>query len=169
MRDDARLNFLITKEMMKWNRRNKMLEFTQVMVLEVKRKQKLTACTIGEMYINGVFKWYTMEDKVREIVGRPVEKWKVPRETAIPSGEYEVVISMSTRFKKLMPEILNVPGFAGIRIHCGNTAADTEGCILLGKTKLPESIGDSKKALDEFFPMLQKAISEKQKIILRIS
>ncbi len=55
-------------------------------------------------------------------------------ETAIPTGKYEIVLSMSNRFKKLLPELLNVPNFTGVRMHGGNTSDDTEGCIILARS-----------------------------------
>lgn len=88
--------------------------------------------TAGVLTANGSFLCNTMEDQVREIPGQPVEKWKIRGETAIPRGRYRVRLSMSPRFKRVLPELLDVPGFTGIRIHRGNTAKDTEGCILVG-------------------------------------
>lgn len=89
-------------------------------------------CTIGQLYVNGEYFCFTLEDKVREVSGQPVDKWKVPEETAIPQGRYPVQLQVSPRFGPDTLSILNVPGFAGIRMHAGNTAEDTEGCPLLG-------------------------------------
>jgi hypothetical protein len=73
-------------------------------------------------------------------------------------GSYEVVIDDSSRFKSLMPHILNVPNFEGIRIHSGNTDKDTEGCILLGTTWAGgDFIGNSRVAFANFFTQLRDA------------
>ena len=95
--------------------------------------------TLGKMYVNNTFFAYTCEDTVREL-GADC-KGKVLHETAISYGRYEVILSFSNRFQKYLPLLLNVPCFEGIRIHGGNTAADSEGCILVGgegdlKTKI---------------------------------
>jgi hypothetical protein len=82
---------------------------------------------------------------------------KIPGKTAIPRGIYRVVLDYSVRFQRQMPHILDVPGFEGIRIHSGNTAADTEGCILVGLTKANSFIGQSRIAFDRLFDSLEKA------------
>ena len=97
------------------------------MKIEIKRWLIGEKSTIGSMFIDGVFKCYTLEDVVRP-KGAP----KVWGQTAIPSGTYPVVVNVSPRFHKLYPRILNVPGFTGILIHAGNTAENTDGCILVG-------------------------------------
>ena len=110
--------------------------------------------------------FYTLEDAVREIPGVPVSEYKIKGRTAIPVGSYDLVIDYSNRFKRLMPHILNVPGFEGIRIHAGNTHEDTEGCILVGEDWGPVAtsqgteyvLGQSRAAFDVFFPMLSKAL-----------
>src|SRR5512146_2230440 len=127
------------------------------MVIQVKRNTYTNASTIGEMWIDGEFACYTLEDEMREQLGVPVAQWKIPHETAIPVGTYDVVIDLSTRFHRLMPHVLNVPGFSGIRIHSGNTDKDTEGCILVGEEKTSDFIGHSKLAFDSFFSRLQDA------------
>ncbi len=83
---------------------------------------------------------------------------KVLGKTAIPIGTYKLIIDASTRFKQDMPHILDVPNFTGVRIHSGNTSADTDGCILLGTTWAGKDfIGNSKIAYKKFFDKLKKA------------
>jgi hypothetical protein len=108
------------------------------MKLHLKRLHKTEFSTIGELTVDGLFQCYTLEDKEREI--------KIKSETAIPKGTYKVVITLSARFKTLLPLIVDVPGFEGIRIHPGNTNHDTEGCILVGKTRGADFVGKSRKA-----------------------
>lgn len=62
----------------------------------------------------------------------PVRPQKIKGDTAIPEGSYPIAITYSPKFKRYMPEVLNVPNFEGIRIHSGNTKKDTSGCILVG-------------------------------------
>jgi len=119
------------------------------MKIEVKRLHKTKHSTIGEMTIDGIWECYTLEDIEREV--------KIKSETAIPKGTYKVIINQSNRFKKLMPLLLNVPNFEGVRIHAGNTNHDTEGCILVGRTRSKDFIGQSRKAFDTLFAKMQKA------------
>jgi len=99
------------------------------MNLELKRISCKPAYTIGKLYIDGKYFCDTLEDAVRPA------GVKIKGETAIPVGTYKVEMTMSNRFKRVLPLLLNVPNFDGIRIHRGNTAADTEGCILVGENK----------------------------------
>lgn len=100
------------------------------MHIKVIRKKLQATCTLGEMHIDGKFFAYTLEDPYRHLQGDITKK--VPEDTCIDNGTYEVIVDYSNRFKKELPHILNVPCFEGIRIHGGNTAANTEGCILVG-------------------------------------
>lgn len=137
------------------------------MLLTVTRKWFSDKASIGELTLDGDFQCYTLEDRFRELPNLPVLKWKIGGQSAIPMGLYDVTVDMSTRFKRLMPHILNVPGFDGVRIHSGNTDADTEGCILVGWTKNGDDfIGESRKAFDALFPKIQDAIGREPVHIL---
>jgi len=85
--------------------------------------------TLGTLYADWVPNCFTLEDSDRLAAGLP----KVAGATAIPLGDYTVEITWSPRFNKRLPLIHDVPGFTGVRIHTGNNAADTEGCILVGR------------------------------------
>lgn len=117
------------------------------MKLKLKRIHKTDVSTIGELYVDGIFECYTLEDIERDV--------KIKSETAIPKGTYKVMITKSNRFKKYMPLLLNVPNFEGVRIHAGNTNHDTEGCILVGQTRSNDFIGKSRKAYDKLFKKMQ--------------
>ncbi len=112
--------------------------------------------TIGKMLIDGAFFCYTLEDKVRDE--------KIKSETAIPYGTYKVIVNMSNRFQRMMPLLLNVPNFEGVRIHNGNTKDHTEGCILVGSTKSKDFIGNSKST----FNALMKKIGATKDITIEI-
>jgi len=128
------------------------------MKLHLKRLHRTDKSTIGELTIDGKFECYTLEDIEREV--------KIKAETAIPKGTYKVIINQSNRFKRLMPLLLNVPNFEGVRVHAGNTNHDTEGCILVGRTRSVDFIGQSRKAYDSLFKKMQAA---KEGITLTIS
>lgn len=119
------------------------------MQITVKRLYKTDISTIGELLIDGVFECFTLEDAERKV--------KIKAETAIPKGSYKVIINESNRFKRLLPLLLNVPDFEGVRIHSGNSNHDTEGCILVGQTRNKNYIGQSRKAFDKLFKKMQAA------------
>lgn len=100
--------------------------------LRLVREPSHALATMGALYVDGVWRYWTVEDQIREVARRPVAEWKVQNATAIPQGLYRVQLTFSNRFQRITPEIQNVPGFTGIRIHRGNTAADTDGCVLVG-------------------------------------
>ena len=133
------------------------------MILHLVRRYFSAISTVGTLYVDGNFECWTLEDRTRE---GP----KVQGETAIPGGTYKVIVDFSNRFQRMMPHLLDVPGFTGIRIHSGNTAADTEGCILVGQYHEIGSdiIGRSKLAFDALFPKLQAAIDAGDQIQVSI-
>lgn len=132
------------------------------MILKVTRKWYTGKSTIGMLSVNGIKSCYTLEDVKRD------GDVKVDGATAIPAGEYDVIIDYSTRFKKMMPHILNVPGFDGIRIHCGNRASDTAGCILVGMNKGVDEIYNCMSVFASIFGLIQKAINNREDVKIQI-
>jgi hypothetical protein len=110
------------------------------------RKWATTECTVGTLDVDGQHICYILEDVEREV--------KVPRKTAIPRGTYNIVIDYSNRFQRRLPHLLNVPNFTGIRIHPGNYAGDTEGCLLPGQDHHENMVGHSQIAFSNLFGML---------------
>jgi len=123
------------------------------MELILERIAKRKSYTIGRLYIQKLvpeeYRTYeckeyfcdTLEPTWRDYASGA---YKVKGRSAIPEGRYAVVISYSPKFKQWLPILLGVPKFEGIRIHAGNTAKDTEGCILVGKNKLVGQLVDSR-------------------------
>lgn len=130
------------------------------MKITLKRIALKDTYTIGKLYIDGEYFCDTLEDKVRDLnkngVFDNVEK-KIYGETAIPYGTYNIKWTYSNKFKKYMPLIENVPSFAGIRIHSGNTNADTQGCVLVGENKAVGKVLNSKNTVNKLYPIIQKA------------
>ena len=119
--------------------------------------------TIGKLYIDNKYICDTVEDKVRDINKNGKfdgDEKKVYGETAIPYGAYEVKWTYSNRFKKYMPELLNVPNFSGIRIHSGNTAADSLGCIIVGENKVVGKVINSRATVNKLYPIIEKGCKE---------
>lgn len=139
------------------------------MQLRVERLQLDHDVTIGALSVDDEFHCWTLEDTVREMRGKPVESWKVPGDTAIPIGAYRVVVDFSQRFQRQLPLLERVPGFSGVRIHAGNTTADTEGCILVGNDRLAKSIARSQLALAALMTKLNEAIRKGEPITLQIA
>jgi hypothetical protein len=141
------------------------------MELELLRKTRSETFTIGELAVNGQFECFILEDKDRglkkEMTLSELTNKKVHGKTAIPEGRYEVAITFSSRFQKMLPLLMDVPVFAGIRIHPGNTAADTEGCLLPGTAKGTDMVLNSRVAFTALFEKL-KAATEQEKVFITI-
>ncbi len=125
------------------------------MDLLLQRELSTDISTIGRLYVDGQFQCFTLEDVVRE---GP----KLAHETAIPAGRYRVVITPSERFGRMLPLLVDVPDFTGIRIHPGNTAADTSGCILVGGWREMNRIGGSQLALAALQPKIAAALARNE-------
>ncbi len=142
------------------------------MIIELKRTEFHDTHTIGVLSCDTDNVFYTCEDKDRNLKSdmpiQGIREIKVPSKTAIPYGTYEIVITYSNRFKKQIPLLLNVPCFEGIRIHAGNTADDTEGCILLGETLIENGVGQSRLAILAFTEWLKNAMRT-DKVFIKIS
>lgn len=130
------------------------------MKLELIRKIKTEESTVGVLFVDGIMECFTLEDVER--------KEKIFGKTAIPVGTYEVGISYSNRFKRDLPILYNVSGYEGVRIHAGNTAEDTEGCILVGTTSARNKILNSRIAFSKLFDKIKLAVANKEKITLTI-
>ena len=134
------------------------------MLIEVKRTHKENEYTLGQLYIDGVYFCDTLEDTDRGLNSAmelaELQVKKVAGKTAIPTGEYLLAITMSNRFKKLLPLLWKVPAFEGVRIHAGNTSADTEGCILVGTITDQNKgfVGNSRNTMDKLMKVLLDAI-----------
>ena len=122
------------------------------MNLTLRRLDFTPTRTIGALYVDGQWECHTLEDVTRE------PGVKVPGQTAIPPGRYEVLITRSRRFDEDLPLLVNVPLFEGIRIHAGNTASDTEGCILVGQGRQADMITMSRRALIALMPKLRMGL-----------
>lgn len=140
------------------------------MKLTLLRRASFGGATIGKLYVDGVFACHTLEDEVREVEGQPVAVWKIKDKTAIPKGTYVVTLETSARFGPETLSLANVPGFSYIRMHAGNTAADTEGCILLGMQAGVNTLigGTSRPARDLIKGYVRKALARGEKVTIDI-
>lgn len=120
--------------------------------------------TIGSLSVDGEPECLVLEDEVRDV--------KVPGETAIPPGTYQVMLTWSPRFKRRLPLLVDVPGFDGIRIHTGNTDKNTDGCLLVGES-MTVQLGmpfllHSKSAFDRLYEKLLAAESRGEDITIEV-
>lgn len=132
------------------------------MRLTLQRLELSEESTIGRLSIDGADFCWTLEDMVRS---GP----KVYGKTAIPAGKYEIQLTMSNRFKRVLPLLINVPGFDGVRIHPGNTAADTDGCLLVGFGHGENVITQSRDAFNALFAKMEQASKRGEPLSIEIS
>lgn len=133
------------------------------MELLAKRTDFTAKSTISDFFIDDVRQGFILEDTVRK---GP----KVHGKTAIPVGRYAVIVNMSNRFKVMMPLLVDVPGFEGIRIHPGNVAENTEGCLLVGLLKgpQPDFIGRSRDCYNHVFEQIKTAFDAGERVWITI-
>lgn len=152
------------------------------MKLTLKRIAKRDTYTIGNLYIDGKFFCNTIEDKDRgldqSMTDEEILKIKVPNETAIPTGTYKITLNVvSPKYSKRsfyqknankgrVPRLLDVKGFAGVLIHCGNLASDSSGCILVGLNTKVGMVTDSKNT---FIKLYKELLKDRNNITLTIS
>lgn len=140
------------------------------MEIEVIRKRFNDNCTLGELFIDGLFFCYTLEDVDRDLMQSDtpeyIKKTKVSGQTAIPYGRYEIGVTFSNRFQRPLPLIMSVPGFSGVRIHSGNKSSDTEGCLLVGEVMKENEIQDSRRAFRRLFALIQEGLLKSKVYIL---
>ena len=118
------------------------------MNLTLERRFYTAQSTEGQMLVDGQFLCYTLELPFSD--GQPGG--------AIPEGTFSVMVTESPKFGRPMPLIVGIPDRSEIRIHWGNTAEDTEGCVILGRTQSPNFVGESRLAFDAFWEMTNAAM-----------
>lgn len=153
------------------------------MELKLKRIAKRNGYTIGHLYVNGIYFSDTLEDVDRGLDSSmpldELKRKKLPHITAIPTGRYQVTMNViSPRFSRYtfykqygegrVPRLLNVPAYSGVLIHCGNTAKDTDGCILVGKNSKVGMVLDSKITYSKLYPLLEAAYKRNERIFITV-
>ena len=141
------------------------------MELVLNRAQSNALATLGHLFVDGLPFCVTLEDVVREDPNpaTPANEAKVYGETAIPAGRYPVKITWSVKFQREMVAVEDVPGFTWIRIHSGNDADDTLGCILVGKLITgPNRIQGGSEVMPRLFNLIHKALEKSEPVWLNI-
>ena len=136
-----------------------MKKYQTRMRIELVRIAFKSTYTIGKLYVDGKYFCDVLEDVDRGLDSSMTEseilEKKVKGQTAIPTGHYVINITYSPKYKRMMPLLLDVKGFSGIRIHSGNTAKDTEGCLLVGKNKQVGKVLESRDTYQRLFKMME--------------
>lgn len=142
------------------------------MEIQVNRIARKDGYTIGRMSLNGVYFCDTLEDTDRSLNAAmsldEILSKKRKGITAIPTGKYDVILTFSPRFKRVLPLLLSVKGYEGVRVHAGNTNKDTEGCLLVGENKEKGKVLNSRATLEKLMPILLDCEKRKEKISITI-
>lgn len=142
------------------------------MEIQVSRIARKDGYTIGRMSLNGVYFCDTLEDTDRGLNSTmsldEILSKKRKGITAIPTGKYDVILTFSPRFKRVLPLLLNVPGYQYIRVHNGNRPDSTEGCLLVGENKEKGKVLNSRATLEKLMSVLLECEKRKEKISITI-
>lgn len=123
------------------------------MKLRLIRTSMQEGFTTGVLYAGEEMLAHTLEPQQRDLSAEP----KVWGRTAIPAGNYRLILAPSKRFKRKMPYLMDVPRFSGVMIHCGNTVADTHGCILVGEREKHDTLKNSRSTFEKLYALLAEA------------
>lgn len=155
------------------------------MELTLKRIALRSEYTIGKLYVDGEYVCDTIEDTVRDLDkdGKFANgEVKIHGKTAIPYGRYEITMkvkspkysnfskySWAKKYDGYLPRLLNISQFDGILIHVGNSALDSEGCIIVGENKVVgkviNSVNTFRRLMDDY---LVPAKKRNEKIVITI-
>lgn len=142
------------------------------MKIELHRKWRKKGYSIGILYIDGRRICETLEDEDRGLFEDmslgDIRRVKVKGETAIPVGRYQITWTYSPRFRRMLPLLNGVPGYEGIRIHSGNKARDTEGCILCGRNTEVGTVTNSRYWTGKVNALIERAIKAKEEVTISI-
>ncbi len=136
------------------------------MIFRLLRDVLADGFTLGQMFVDDDFLCFTCEDADRFLEQGGI---KVHGQTAIPRGRYAVRNSWSPRFDRLLPEVLRVPGFSGVRIHGGNDAGDTLGCILVGARRTDDGVADCAHVKQHIVDLIADAEASREPIWLEVT
>lgn len=136
------------------------------MRLKVVRDDETPSRSLGKIYADDQYIGETCEDADRHLEDGGE---KVYGKTAIPRGLYKVVLSHSAHFGKMLPEVLDVPGYSGVRIHGGNTASDTLGCILVGRVRMADGIANCAATVQRIIDMIDNAEENGEVVTLEVA
>lgn len=127
--------------------------------------------TVGRLYVDDRLFCNTLEDRIVDKNKNGVfdgDEKKVYGESAIPYGTYKIIYNWSPKFGRNLPRLLSVPHFEGILIHPGNTAADSAGCILVGKNTEVGRLTNSRYISDELNKLIDEAQRKGEPITIEI-
>jgi Family of unknown function (DUF5675) len=141
--------------------------------LLLERDIRTPKSTTSRLSINGQTICFMLEDVDRNLRADmtldEINNSKVYGRTAIPTGRYKVVITHSPRFKRKLPLLVNVPGYKGVRIHAGNTAENTEGCLLPGTTRTKDFVHHSRLAFQKLYNIIETALDSGEDVYITIT